>query len=210
MQHDRDMGSEIRARIEAAFNRLNLSAGTNERVRCAVATLVQIAMSAPNRRPGDAAAPARRKKKQLTALAKAASDFVQAIDDLPEASIALSETKFLVRAEPREWALETAELARQRADAIAIKTSTKPPKIVARLIAACLAHEFEALTGKRATKITDPVTGKLRGPFFDLVTDVFAAMNIHASAATFVDQVTRPPTRRKKRPVKRLRAKSER
>jgi hypothetical protein len=210
MRHNRDIESEIRARIEAAFNRLNLSAGTDKRVRSAVATLVQIAMSGPNRRPGDAAAPARRAKKQLIALAKTASDFVRAIDDLSEASIALSETNFLVRAEPREWAVKTAEVARQRAEAITIKTSTKPAKTVARTVAAYLAHEFEALTGKRATKITDPVTGKLRGPFFEFVTNVFAAMNIHASAGTFVGEVTQPRTRSKGRPVKRLRAKSQR
>jgi hypothetical protein len=77
----------------------------------------------------------------------------------------------------------------------------RPPKVGPNVLTEFLASCYKSLTGKAPTVVTDWDTGKAYGPFLQLVSDVFMALEVKANPEDAARKVVRK--KEKKRQAKR-------
>lgn len=190
-----DQSSEkLCAQIKSTFDRLPLRQGKDEHLRHTVSRLAKIAIdrTKPNQAQ-NAFAPANRAtcEAELNSLIRVADDLVNIVSGLHQPTILALADAGLLRAHLHQIAVQIKE-AVARADVS--KVDPQLPKgrhrdEFARMIAGYLANQFHFLTGETPTirvhTPPHPSAGKAYGPFLELITDVFSAMNIKASPETF-------------------------
>jgi len=177
------VASRVSAKIEAAFRRLHFNVGGEEGFSHTLALLTQIATTTPApdtafRRVGRA-----RCEAELKTLCSAAERLVRAIDNLHEPTIlalAAPPISWFARTEVKKMAQQVAYAACHAdvsnvAAGVGVQPRNRPSLVVADIVA----NEYERITGDRPTVRTRD--GSAYGPFFDLVRDVFIAMDINDS-----------------------------
>jgi hypothetical protein len=187
-----ESGPAKRDRIEAAFQRLVIKDGMEQRVRHTVDLLTQIAATGPQSFPNCFRDKGRAgTRKELENIANRADALERAISNLHQPAIgALAESGFVARQPILDFLQSLAQAARgpkalaylEKEVAVKPKT-TKPPDTLANGVGAFLANEYFVLTGKKPTRRTKTYgedSGGAYGPFFDLVRDVFLAIGIKA------------------------------
>ncbi|MGF6879042.1 hypothetical protein [Paraburkholderia sp. MM5477-R1] len=183
--------SDTGAMIEAAFRKLNIEQDAEQRLRQIVHTLSLIPKNQDGTPPPEFRLKGRKAcRDELDKVAELAGKLAAVIDGLGEPSIgALADSGLMQIVHHNHL---SATLKRVAAIAHQADVSNVPenqgrgrlPNNLARGVVAILAHDYATLTGRRPTVGTrdDGHQAKPYGPFYDLVTDIFQALEIDASA----------------------------
>lgn len=196
--------------LEAAFRKLDIKPGVDSQLPVMVHTLSLIPKGGSGVAPPQFRLKGRGAvRKDLQEIAALAENLAGALDALSEPAIVALADGGLLQIQHREVAVILGPNGERAADAktydlqaVLRKVSTiatsanlsDVPEVqgrgrrrnnLATGVANILASYYFTLTGRTPAVATDPLSGKRIGPFFDLVSDVFFALQIKASAAVY-------------------------
>lgn len=125
-----------------------------------------------------------RAKKELHKVSTLATSFADYVTTLHEPTVvALANQGLLTHQLERSLRSVAAAAAKASPGSMVSEKPVKgrPEKLGARAIAGVVAANYKALTGKKPTVSTDWRTGKMRGPFYELMSEIFRLLEVDAS-----------------------------
>ena len=141
--------------------------------------------------------------RELSALARAASRLADAVEGLHAPTVKVLANQGIL--------LTTISVRTLRAVANVAGTAKVPrrrrrkssrgrlPNLAVDAVTLMVAHAYQQLTGKRATRVINWDSGKPKGPFFELVSDVFAILCVKANRDAAIRKLAKRRKRRKRR-----------